>query len=200
MTASPEHIDKPEPRGQAVLAFLAICAIYLALPRDLVVGPFWLLPTLIVILLVPTMVSHRVGRQSLNRTLGFVINGITTLALIGSVILLVRHRLASGAPAAVAAISRTPLAYERDRLCVLVLAGRRRWSDFAPERKEIWQYSFLFPKCRFRMTNAGNSIVFVGDRALSIICLSRSHKAPPLVQPTHLCWCVGLKSWRWSRF
>jgi len=73
-----------------VLAFLAICAIYLALPRDLVVGPIWLLPTLIVVLLVPTVVSHRVGKQSLNRTLGFVINGITTLALIGSVILLVR--------------------------------------------------------------------------------------------------------------
>lgn len=90
MTASPEHIDTPEPRGQAVLAFLAICAIYLALPRNLVLGPVWLLPTLIVVLLVPTVVSHRVGKQSLNRTLGFVINGITTLALIGSVILLVR--------------------------------------------------------------------------------------------------------------
>ena len=90
MTESPEHVDKPEPRGQAVLAFLAISAIYLALPRDLVVGPIWLLPTLIVVLLVPTVVSHRVGKQSLNRTLGFVINGITTLALIGSVILLVR--------------------------------------------------------------------------------------------------------------
>jgi hypothetical protein len=90
MTASPEHIDTPEPRGQAVLAFLAICAIYLALPRSLVIGPTWLLPTLIVVLLVPTVVSHRVGKQSLNRTLGFVINGITTLALIGSVILLVR--------------------------------------------------------------------------------------------------------------
>jgi hypothetical protein len=90
MTASPEHIDKPEPRGQAVLAFLAICAIYLALPRNLVVGPVWLLPTLIVVLLVPTMMSHRIGKQSVNRTLGFIINGITTLALIGSVILLVR--------------------------------------------------------------------------------------------------------------
>ena len=90
MTAPLDHIDKPEPRGQAVLAFLAICAIYLALPRNLVIGPIWLLPTLIVVLLVPTVVSHRVGRQSLNRTLGFVINGITTLALIGSVILLVR--------------------------------------------------------------------------------------------------------------
>jgi hypothetical protein len=90
LTAPLDHIDKPEPRGQAVLAFLAICAIYLALPRNLVIGPIWLLPTLIVVLLVPTVVSHRVGRQSLNRTLGFVINGITTLALIGSVILLVR--------------------------------------------------------------------------------------------------------------
>jgi hypothetical protein len=90
MTTPREHIDKPEPRAQAVLAFLAIGAIYLALPRNLVVGPIWLLPTLIVVLLVPTVVSHRVGRYSLNRTLGFVINGITTLALIGSVILLVR--------------------------------------------------------------------------------------------------------------
>ena len=90
MTKSPGHIDKPEPRGQAVLAFLAICAIYLALPRNLVVGPIWLLPTLIVVLLVPTVASHRVGRHSLNRNLGFIINGITTLALIGSVILLVR--------------------------------------------------------------------------------------------------------------
>src|SRR4026207_639164 len=90
MTESPEHIDKPEPRGQAVLAFLAISAIYLALPRDLVVGSIWLLPTLIVILLVPTVVSHRVGRQSLNRSLVFVINGVPTLALIGSVILRVR--------------------------------------------------------------------------------------------------------------
>ena len=90
MSGPGQHIDKPEPRGQAVLAFLAICAIYLALPRNLVVGPIWLLPTLIVVLLVPTVVSHRVGRHSLNRTLGFIINGITTLALIGSVILLVR--------------------------------------------------------------------------------------------------------------
>jgi hypothetical protein len=73
-----------------VLAFLAISAIYLALPRHLVVGPIWLVPTLVVVLLVPTVVSHRVGKHSLNRALGFVINGITTLALIGSVILLVR--------------------------------------------------------------------------------------------------------------
>jgi hypothetical protein len=90
MTASPDRVDKPEPRWQALLAFLAIGAIYLALPRNLIVGPIWLLPTVIVVLLVPTVVSHRMGRHSLNRALGIIINGITTLALIGSVILLVR--------------------------------------------------------------------------------------------------------------
>src|SRR5207237_5477951 len=84
------HIDKPEPRWQALLAFLAVGAIYLALPRDLIVGPTWLLPTLIVVLLVPTVLTHRAGKRSLNRALGIVINGITTLALIGSVVLLVR--------------------------------------------------------------------------------------------------------------
>jgi hypothetical protein len=85
-----EHVDKPEPRWQALLAFLAVGAIYLALPRNLIIGPIWLLPTLIVVLLVPTVVSHRVGRHSLNHALGIIINGITTLTLIGSVILLVR--------------------------------------------------------------------------------------------------------------
>jgi hypothetical protein len=90
MPAQADHIDKPEPRWQAILALLAIGAIYLALPRDLIVGPIWLLPAVIVVLLVPTVVSHRVGGQSVNRTLGIIISGITTLALIGSVILLVR--------------------------------------------------------------------------------------------------------------
>jgi hypothetical protein len=90
VTDPSRHIDKPEPRWQVLLAVLAIGAIYLALPRNLIVGPIWLLPTLIVILLIPTVMSHRTGKHSLNRFLGIVINGITTVALIGSVLLLVR--------------------------------------------------------------------------------------------------------------
>src|SRR6266540_4071414 len=90
MNAPQDRVDKPEPRWQALLAFLAIGAIYVALPPHLIVGPIWLLPTVIVVLLVPTVVSHRIGKHSLNRTLGVIINGITTVALIASVILLVR--------------------------------------------------------------------------------------------------------------
>src|SRR6516162_10231483 len=84
------HVDKPEPRWQALLAFLAVGAVYLALPNNLVFGPIWLLPTLIVVLLVPTVMTHKTGSHSLNRVLGIVINGITTIALIGSVVLLIR--------------------------------------------------------------------------------------------------------------
>lgn len=73
-----------------MLAFLAIGGIYLALPANLIIGPIWLLPTLIVALLIPTVMSHRSGKHSLNRVLGILINGITTVALIASVWLLVR--------------------------------------------------------------------------------------------------------------
>src|SRR5207302_2151141 len=90
VTDQNKHIDKPEPRWQVLMAVLAIGGIYVALPRNLILGPTWLLPTLIVVLLIPTVVSHRTGKRSLNRALGILINGITTLALIGSVILLVR--------------------------------------------------------------------------------------------------------------
>jgi hypothetical protein len=86
----PNHVDKPEPRWQALLAFLAVGGIYLALPRSLIIGPTWLLPTLIVVLLIPTVLTHRHGKRSLNRALGIVISSITTIALVGSVVLLVR--------------------------------------------------------------------------------------------------------------
>lgn len=83
-------IDQPEPRWQAVLALLAVGGIYVALPRTLIVGPTWLLPALIVVLLAPTIVAHRMGRYSLNRVLGIATSSVITVALIASVFLLVR--------------------------------------------------------------------------------------------------------------
>ncbi len=94
MSDADNKIDKPEPRWQALLAFLAIGGIYLALPHSLVVGPTWWLPVVIVVLVTPTIVAHRMGRYSLNRALGLVTSSVITLALIASVVLLV-----SGVPA-----------------------------------------------------------------------------------------------------
>jgi hypothetical protein len=84
-----DEIDRPEPRWQALLALLAVAGIYLALPGELVVGPVWLLPVVVVVLLVPTVFAHRTGRHSLNHVLGIVICAIITLGLIVSVALLV---------------------------------------------------------------------------------------------------------------
>jgi hypothetical protein len=151
-----DHVDKPEPRWQALLAFLAVGAIYLALPRSLIVGPIWLLPTLIVVLLVPTVVSHRTGRRSLNRVLGIIINGITTLALMGSVILLVR---------ALPSHKESPLQ--------LLLSGALLWltnvivfalwywrldgggPTLRHEQKKFGSTSFLFPQMQIQRDERG---------------------------------------------
>jgi hypothetical protein len=142
-----DHIDKPEPRWQALLAFLAIGGIYLALPADLIVGPIWLLPTLIVVLLIPTVMSHRAGNHSLNRVLGLTINGITTIALIGSVALLVR---------ALPSHKESPLALLRSGgllwLTNVIVFALWYWRldgggpTVRQERKEFGSTSFLFPQ------------------------------------------------------
>jgi hypothetical protein len=89
MTEAHTHVDKPEPRWQALLAMAAVGGVYLALPGELVIGPTWLLPTVIAVLLAPTILTHRMERHSFNHALGIVNNGIITVALIGSVSLLV---------------------------------------------------------------------------------------------------------------
>jgi hypothetical protein len=83
------QVDQPEPRWQALLAMAAVGGVYSALPKELILGPTWLLPTVIAVLLAPTIVTHRMERHSFNHTLGIVNNGIITVALIGSVGLLV---------------------------------------------------------------------------------------------------------------
>ena len=141
------RLDKPEPRWQALLAFLAVGGIYLALPRQLIVGPIWLLPTLIVVLLVPTIVTHRRGARSLNRVLGIMVSSITTVALIASVTLLVRF-----------------LPSHKEDPVRLLLSGAELWlvnvivfalwywrldgggPTVREERKDFGSCSFLFPQ------------------------------------------------------
>jgi hypothetical protein len=143
----PHHIDKPEPRYQAILAFLAVGAIYLALPRSLVIGPTWLLPTIIAVLLVPTVVSHRTGKRSLNRALGILISAITTIALMASVVLLVRELPSHKEDPIRLLISGAELWFTN----VLVFAlWYWRLDGGGPtvrqEKKEFGSTSFLFPQ------------------------------------------------------
>jgi hypothetical protein len=156
MSDSAEHVDQPEPRWQALLALAAIGGIYLALPRWFTVGPTWLLPALIVVLLIPTVVTHRMGRHSLNHALGIVINAIITLALVGSVILLV---------GAIPVHKQAPLS--------LLLSGAELWLTnvlvFAlwywrldgggptvrDRRREFGSRSFVFPQMQIEKIERG---------------------------------------------
>jgi len=79
-----------EPRLPAFIALLAVGGIYTALPSFLIIGPRWLLLALVVILLIPTVISHRTGRHDLNRILGYVVSAVITLALVLSLILLIK--------------------------------------------------------------------------------------------------------------
>jgi len=83
-----EQFD-PEPRWPAFIAIIAVGGLYTALPDALTLGPRWIFPSVVAALLVPTIISHHTGRQRLNAIFGFAVDGVLTLGLIVSVILLV---------------------------------------------------------------------------------------------------------------
>lgn len=100
LTGISEQYD-PEPRWPALIAALSVGGLYTALPSALTFGPRWFFPCLVVVLLIPTMISHRVGKHRLNAVLGFTVSGVLTLGLIISLVLLIdalpEHKESSGA-------------------------------------------------------------------------------------------------------
>src|SRR5258706_16383691 len=80
----------PEPRWPAMIAALAVGGLYTALPEALTFGPRWLIPSIMIALLIPTIISHQAGKHRLNAILGFGVSGILTLGLILSLILLIQ--------------------------------------------------------------------------------------------------------------
>jgi hypothetical protein len=79
-----------EPRWPAFVAMLAAAGVYLALPEPLSLGPSWSLLVIIALLLIPILVSDRYGHYQITRILTFTANGIITIAMIASLVLLVR--------------------------------------------------------------------------------------------------------------
>ena len=80
----------PEPRWPSFIAVLAVGGLYLALPSYLTFGPRWVFPVAVVVLLIPTAISHQVGKHHLNRVLGFIVTGLVTAGMIVSLSLLIR--------------------------------------------------------------------------------------------------------------
>src|SRR5271155_3731664 len=78
------------PRWPAFVAMLATAGVYLALPKNLSEGPRWLLFAIVVILLIPIVATYRRGRYKATRILTLMANGVITVAMIASLVLLVR--------------------------------------------------------------------------------------------------------------
>jgi hypothetical protein len=70
-----------ELRWPALVTLIAICILYLSLPERLTFGPNWLLPSAVAVLLVPTILSHWVGRHQVNYILGIALLSVVTVAL-----------------------------------------------------------------------------------------------------------------------
>jgi uncharacterized membrane protein len=78
-----------EPRWPAVIAVFAAGGLSVALAPGLTIGPLWLFPAIIAVLVVPTMLYHRARRHRADRVLGFTVTCVVTIELIVSVIRLV---------------------------------------------------------------------------------------------------------------
>ena len=79
----------PEPRWPAFAAVLAVGGLYTALPQSLILGPRWMFFVIVLVLLIPTAVSHWKDYRSLNRILGFAVTAVVTIGMILSVVLLI---------------------------------------------------------------------------------------------------------------
>ena len=74
-----EIVLTPEPRWPGMLALLSIGCLHYALPRELRVGPGWLLLTLVAALTIPAIIVHHRRNWPLSHLLGYVVNSVVTL-------------------------------------------------------------------------------------------------------------------------
>jgi hypothetical protein len=79
----------PEPRWPAFVAMAADALIHYALPDRFSLGPRWGLFAVTAVLLVPIIISPRLGRANIARILTFVAIGVLAVSLIGSLSLLI---------------------------------------------------------------------------------------------------------------
>jgi hypothetical protein len=81
--------QRHEPRWPALAAMIAVGALYYAMPSALTLGPDWLVLVLVLALVAPGVISHRIGYWRVAQALGYTASAVVTVALIASLTLLV---------------------------------------------------------------------------------------------------------------
>jgi hypothetical protein len=90
-----------EARWPVLIAVIGLGGSFLALPKELVLGPRWLIPAGVGVLLIPTTWAHFSKRHRLDKALGYGISVIVTLALAGSLFRLIDSVPSKAEPPAV---------------------------------------------------------------------------------------------------
>ena len=87
--ATIQSVAGREPRWPALVALFSVGILSYGLPESISVGPGWLLPLLVMILLIPTLAAHYQGQHELSRKLGYMALAVVTAFIAGSIILLI---------------------------------------------------------------------------------------------------------------
>jgi hypothetical protein len=87
------HENAAESRWPVLAAMLGVVGVYMALPNSLVLGPRWLHPTLLIVMLTATVITHRRGNHALNQIFGHMLAGIITFFMVVSLVLWVTNIL-----------------------------------------------------------------------------------------------------------
>jgi hypothetical protein len=90
--------SNPEPRWPAFIAVLVVGLLFTALPATLTFGSRWLISSVILALLIPTVITHHTGRSRLSAIFGLAVSGALTLGMIISLSLLINALLTQKAP------------------------------------------------------------------------------------------------------
>ena len=80
---------QPEPRWPTAIAMISIGGLFWALPSAMSVGPDWLVLALVAILIIPATVFHQRGMHRANQIFGYLAQGVVTLSLATSLVILV---------------------------------------------------------------------------------------------------------------
>jgi hypothetical protein len=78
-----------EPRWPAVLALLGTGGLHFVIPAPLRFGQEWFLLAVVTVLLIPTVVAHRIGKHVLNRVLSHIVLSAVTASMVWSLSLLI---------------------------------------------------------------------------------------------------------------
>jgi hypothetical protein len=80
---------EPEPRWPAAIAMISIGGLFWALPSAMSVGPDWLAMALVAALVLPATFFHKRGQHRANQLFGYLAQGVVTLSLATSLVILV---------------------------------------------------------------------------------------------------------------